>query len=283
MDTAPAAAELLAARLPARRKRSWTVTTAHHGVRPGAPCARLTDGVRVLLVVQADATRLEVFAQRPGLYPYSPDIVADTAAPGAVGTLTGQLLRSVLPQVDAEIDHATADVDRSFRQVHRRRTEDLTELRDVLIGHGALPQTLDTGYGTPGVIWQAKQSGTWAVLTQGQNAHLTTRYDGPVSGLYAVLPLLLAPDAAVPTDAGTAFTRDLTNRFPQLRAIAPSEVELPGYCAPAGGRPGRREPSGFVLLVDAAAANEADARARVFAEFHIGMDLVLYLTNHLAR
>jgi len=191
-----------------------------------------------------------------------------------------------LPQVDAEIDHAAARTGRSFSQVHRRRAEDLAELSRALADHGAVPRTVVTGYETPGLTWQTERGGTWAALARGQNAYLAACYDGPVGGLHSVLPLLLPPDGpAAPTGTTSAFARYLIGRFPQLHEIAPDEVELPGYCGTVGDQPGCLQPGGFIALFEnSALTGRVDERTRVLAEFHnVGMDLLLYLADHLTR
>jgi hypothetical protein len=88
----------LAALLPARRGVVWTVGPAPYDIRPNAATSRLTNGRHALFVVE-QAGRIEVFADRPDLFPVTPDAVVDATDPAAVVTLAARVLRSVLPDL----------------------------------------------------------------------------------------------------------------------------------------------------------------------------------------
>ncbi|MER5916850.1 hypothetical protein ABT124_42435 [Streptomyces sp. NPDC001982] len=98
---------------------------------PAAPCGHPADGRRALQVVQADTTRLEVYAEHPDPYPHAPDIVADASCPDTAATIAGRLLRTVLPQLDAEADEITART-RGWSQVTKHH---LTDLLGLGFGH----------------------------------------------------------------------------------------------------------------------------------------------------
>lgn len=270
----PAVADALAALLPARRigVRPWTTAPAQHLMRQGAPCVRLTDGVRALMVVEADETRLEVYVERPGVYPYRADIVADASNPaGAAAHIAGRLLRWALPELDRDTSTASAQADGGFHQVHRHRAQDITELGYTLIDSGAHPEALG-GYCGPGLVWAAEQGGTWGV--RAVHGTMLANYTGPLGGLHGVLPLVLPPaDGHVPADTESVFTRYLTDRYPQLTPITPHEVSLNGY----------QEPGGYVALPNhTVPTDRADEQTHVVAEFsHLGADLLLAAVPHL--
>lgn len=94
---------------------------------PAAPCGRPTDGRRALLVVRADTTRLEVYAEHPDPYPHPPDLVADASCPDTAATIAGRLLRMVLPQLVAEADEITTRT-RGWSQVTKHHLTDLMGL-----------------------------------------------------------------------------------------------------------------------------------------------------------
>ncbi|MEV7512005.1 hypothetical protein AB0O57_29025 [Streptomyces sp. NPDC091201] len=261
---APAVAATVAALLPTRRNRPWTTAPAAHAMRHGAPCTRLTDGVRALLVVEADDTRLEVYVERPGLYPYRADLVVDSSDPAfAAAHIAGRLLRWILPELDRDTSTAIAAADGNFHQVHQHHAQDMTELGYALLGGGAQPSVVD-GVCGPGLIWQAEKGGIWAVRVVAGT--MLASYRGPLGGLHGVLPLVLGPvGERVPSDTGSAFTRYLTDRYPQLSPVTPRSVSLNGY----------RDPGGYVSLAGRSAAPEHD-RTDVVAEFsHVGVDLLL--------
>ncbi|OEJ21049.1 hypothetical protein BGK67_34705 (plasmid) [Streptomyces subrutilus] len=268
----PAVADALAALLPARRNRPWTTAPAEHAMRHGAPCVRLTDGVRALLVVEPDDTRLEVYVERPDDYASHADIVADAVDPaGAAPHIAGRLLRWVLPELDRATSAAIARADGGFHKVHQHRAQDMTELGYALIDAGAHPEVAD-GYCGPGLVWSAAQGGTWGVRTV--HGTVVADYVGPLGGLHGVLPLVLPPaDGHVPTDTGSVFTRHLTDRYPQLSPVTAHEVSLNGY----------QEPGGYVALPNHAVSPDcADDQTQVVAEFsHLGADLLLTAVPHL--
>ncbi|MFD7501571.1 hypothetical protein [Streptomyces sp. NPDC059850] len=223
----------LAALLPARRGKAWTVGPAPYGIRNNAATSRITDGRRSLIVVE-EGNRVELYADRPDLFPVTPDAVADSTDPASVATLAARALRWVLPGLDADATHAAAhdtahdDMQPWQRITHHKGTE-LAEFGFHLIDHGANPQAIERADG-PGLAWTADSGAEWGVWAYGcaGNFHLT--YEGFVSGLYGALPVLLPPlGAHTSTDAGSAFTRHLTDRFPQLRPVDADEVEFGGY------------------------------------------------------
>ncbi|MEU6756048.1 hypothetical protein [Streptomyces sp. NPDC046685] len=269
--TIPEIAAPLAALLPARRSGPWSVVPAPYSIRPNAATASITDGSRSLIVVE-QAGRIEVFADRPEEYPVRPDAVADISEPVPAAALAARLLRRTLPQLDRETAAATARTS-GWSRVRHNRLQDLMEVGFNLIDHGA---SLDAVEGTsgPGLIWATHSGATWGLALHGLNSSLALRYDGPVSGLYGLLPSLLPPaDGRQSADVGSVFTRHLTDRFPQLSPVTDHEVELGSY----------REPTGYVALPSTEVpCDQADDWTRVVAEFGcIGADLLLAAATHL--
>ncbi|MCX4976501.1 MULTISPECIES: hypothetical protein [unclassified Streptomyces] len=260
----------LAELLPARRGKPWTVGPAPYGIR-NAPTSRLTDGRRALIVVE-QAGRIEVYADRPNLFPVTPNAVADATDPVSVAVLATRILRSVLPMLDAEATKATIGA-KGWQQVFHDKGAALTEVGFHLIDHGTHPEKVERADG-PGLTWTAASGAVWGLWSYGLvgNFHLT--YEGPAYGLYGVLPVLLPPlDGHTSTDAGSPFSRHLTDRFPQLRPVDADEVEFGGY----------REPHGWIALPSRAEfGDRADDTTRVCAEVGpIGIDLALAATAHL--
>lgn len=271
---APAApaAVALAELLPARRNRPWTAAPAEHAMRHGAPCVRLTDGVRALMVVAEGETRLEVYVERPDVYPYRADIVAEACDPAAAAAhIAGRLLRWVLPELDHDTNTAAAHADGCNDHADLHRAQDMTELGYALIEGGAHPEVVE-GYCGPGLTWATERGGAWDIQTV--HGTVTAHYAGPVSGLHGMLPLVLPPVAGhVPADTGSVFTRFLTGRYPQLSPVTPHAVALNGY----------QEPGGFVALPNhSVSPDHADEQTFVVAEFGpVGVDLLLTAIPHL--
>ena len=255
----------LAALLPARRGEPWKVEPAPYAIRPNAATSRLTNRDRALIVVE-QAGRIEVYADRHDLFPVTPDAVADAADHGHLAALAARILRHILPSLAREsIDRVRRE--RGQEGVMLARAEALQEVYAALAAR--LPQPPETGRGWsgPGLAWKAASGGQWSLDS-------TLAYDGPVHGLYALLPVLLpSPDGQEPADVGSVFTRHLTDRFPQLRPLNADEVEfgrfqdVNGYIA----LPAKDEPTDY-----------ADDNRRVVAEFGaMGVDLLLTVVPHL--
>ncbi|MFJ7004204.1 hypothetical protein ACIQWY_29865 [Streptomyces albidoflavus] len=261
LGTAAPLAELL----PARRNRPWTVQPAEHQVRRGAPCARLTDGRRVLWLVDGEAGRLEVFADRPGLAPLRPDLVEDSG-PGAAGVLAGRLLRETLPQLDDEQARAQAEGDADA--LFKARMFDAVDVGFALVDHGAHPDAVNGGRWAA-FSWEADGGARWALRLHRPQT-LSLAYEGPAGGLYGALERLLPPGAGRgPSDAGSAFTRLFTDRFSVLAPLDDAEVQWPGR-GPFGS-------GGYIMLPDKeVVVDRADGRTLVAAEFApLGVDLLL--------
>lgn len=271
----PDVAAELAALLPARRNRPWAVAPGQHPTQPGAACGRLTDGVRALLVAQVDAARVEVFAEYPEEYPARPDLVADSTAPDAASSIAARVLRSVLPRLDEEIAAVTSRTDGGWDRLHGHQLANGAELGFALIDHGAHPDAVESAADGPGLIWTSEAGGTWSVWLCGEGLAVRAEYDGPVSGLYGVLPsLLAAAEGYEPTDVGSAFTRLLTDRFPQMSPLAADQVEI---------LPSRGTVYGQIGLPrESVPTDRADDQTPVIAEFSpVGLDLLLAVVPHL--
>jgi hypothetical protein len=260
----------LAALLPARRGVRWTLGLAPYPIRHNAPTSRLTNGRHALIVVE-EAGRIEVFADRPDLFPVTPDVVVDATDPAPALTLAARVLRSVLPQLDAErtqrIGHAEG-----WARVLSDRAAEVVEIGFALIDHGARPVPAEGADG-PGLTWTTATGGTWGLWLHGENRSMVATYDGPVGGLYGLLPLVLAPYEGPAYDhAGSAFTRNLTDRLPQLRPVDVDEVQFGAY----------REPSGWIALPDSVSTGRGDDDQDVTAEFGgLGADLLLSAAAYL--
>ncbi|MGA5127659.1 hypothetical protein ACPCAG_30710 [Streptomyces pseudogriseolus] len=261
----------LAELLPARRGARWTVGPAPYSIRKDVPTSRLTNG-RHALIVAEDAGRIEVFADRPGLFHDAPDVVVDGTDPAPALTAAARVLRSVLPALDAEAIQETGRTE-GWDQVLSDRAVELTEVGFALIDHGAVP-TPAVGINGPGLTWEAATGGTWGLWAYGQNRNLVLAYEGPVRGLYGFLPAVTAPHGTDAEDhAGSAFTRNLTDRLPQLRPVDATEVQFGA----------RREPSGWIALPAADdPTDRADDDQRVVAEISsLGVDLLLTALAYL--
>ncbi|WP_409473546.1 hypothetical protein [Streptomyces sp. HC307] len=261
----------LAALLPARRGDAWTVGEAPYAIRPHAATSRLTNGRHTLFVVE-QADRIAVYADRPGLFPSTPDVVVDATDPAPALTLAARVLRSVLPDLDRDQARKTGRT-KGWDQVLSDRAGELVEVGFAVIDHGghAVPAE---GVNGPGLMWTASTGGTWGLWVYGLNRDVVLTYEGPVSGLYGFLPAVTTPYAGHAEDhAGSAFTRNLTDRLPQLRPVDDSEVQFGA----------RREPSGWIALPAADEPTDpADDDQRVVAEISsLGVDLLLTTVAYL--
>ncbi|MFF9901306.1 hypothetical protein [Streptomyces longispororuber] len=266
----------LAAELPARRGKPWTVGPAPYGIRNNAPTSRITDGRRALIVVE-EAGRVELFADRPGMFPYTPDAVADSTDAVSVAALAARALRWILPQLDAhamqEMAHNAIPDEKPWQWILRHKRATLTELGFELVNHGAHPEVMASTDG-PGLEWTADSGAVWGVWAYGTAANFVLTYEGPLSGLYGVLPVLLPPlDGQASTDAGSPFTRHLTGRFPQLRPVDADEVEFGGY----------QDLNGWIALPSRAELGEhIHDGTRVCAQVgSVGVDFLLHAAPHL--
>ncbi|MFC9280903.1 hypothetical protein [Streptomyces collinus] len=261
----------LAASLPARRGVHWTVGRAPYGIRNNARTSRITNG-RHALIVAEEAGRIEVFADRSGMFPVTPDLVVDATDPAPALTLAARVLRSVLPELDADAIEETGRT-KGWEQVLSDRAGELLEVGFALIDHGAHAIPAEGANG-PGLTWTAATGGTWGLWVYGQNRAMVLTYEGPVRGLYGFLPVLVAPySGSADEHAGSAFTRNLTDRLPQLRPVDADEVQFGA----------RREPSGWIALPSKdEPTDRADDDQGVVAEVGgIGVDLLLSTITYL--
>ncbi|GAA2439308.1 hypothetical protein [Streptomyces glaucus] len=257
----------LAALLPARRGVPWTVEPAPQLIRAGGAMSRLVQGNRALDVVELGG-RVEVYADRDSMAPVAPDVVVTETGPDPVAELSALVLRIVLPRMDREAARATRSA-HGRDQVVIDTTADLNEIGFSLIDHGAHLDVVAHPDGV-GLTWTLDNGAEWGLWAITSTGNLTVSYEGPVSGLYGVLPVLLpAAGPAGSDDVGSGFTRHLTDRFPQVRAVDAHSVEfghhddVNGYIAlPASDEP----------------ATGADSSRRVAAHFaNVGADLLLSL------
>ncbi|MFJ2225618.1 hypothetical protein ACIOFY_36950 [Streptomyces anulatus] len=258
----------LAALLPARRGIAWKVTPAEYGIRANAAMSRITDGFRSLIVVE-QAGVVEVYADRPDEFAITPEVAVDASGPDLVAALAAHVLRCTLPMLDTE---RAAEILRTGgdEQADRDRLDGLTEVGFALIDHGAcLASTVRLD--GDGLEWTTGKGGQWWMQALPPAATLSLGFCGPVSGLYALLPSLLPPaDSHVPSDAGSAFTRHLADRFPQLRPLADDEVKFGGYQQPGG------------WIATSGDASTAGDDTPVAAQFTVlGPDLLLAAASHL--
>ncbi|MCD9904552.1 hypothetical protein LUR56_39760 [Streptomyces sp. MT29] len=264
-------AEPLTALLPSRRGKAWKVSAAEYGIRANAPMSRITNGTRTLLVVE-QAGLIEVYVDDPDEFAVTPAAMVNASDPDPVAALAARILRSVLPRLERDIASATVH-SHGWQQVVVDKTGELNEVAFSLIDHGARLTPVQRVDGV-GLRWETATGAVWDLSVIGANGNLGLAYDGPVNGLYAVLPVVLPPAAGhAPTDGGSAFTRHLSDRFPQLRPLTEYEVEF-------GGRDDIR---GWVALPTSSEPTEhADDSRRVVAEFsRLGTDLLLTAVPHL--
>ncbi|MEU6462212.1 hypothetical protein [Streptomyces sp. NPDC046976] len=269
----------LAALLPARQGKAWKVDPAPYGIRNIATASRITDGRRALIVVE-EGNRVELFADRPDDFAITPDAVAASTDPASVAALAARALRWILPGLDAGLMRtATEDAANSAdgleecrRVLHHKGTV-LTEFGFHLIDQGAHPMPREGGNG-PVLEWTAASGAEWAVSSHGVGANFSLVYEGPLSGLYGALPVLLPPlDTHTASGASSAFARHLVSRFPQLQPADDDMVEFGGH----------HDIGGWIALPERAelGAPVSDA-TRVCAEFGlVGIDFLLAVTTHL--
>ena len=260
----------LAALLPTRKGVAWQVGPAPQIIRAGAATARLVQGERALDVVELDG-RIEVYADRQGPAD-SPDVVITETGPDPVAELAGRILRVVLPRLEREAARATNRA-HGREQVIIDGAQNLNEVGFSLIDHGAHVEPVGHPNGV-GIIWTASNGaelGAWAITDTGA---LTLSYEGPLSGLYGFLAVVLpTADGREPADVGSVFTRHLTDNFPQLSPLNADEVEFGAHEHPCGwvALPAKGEPT-----------DHADDSRRVVAEFsRLGTDLLLTAVSHL--
>ncbi|MFJ4880134.1 hypothetical protein ACIP93_33670 [Streptomyces sp. NPDC088745] len=266
-----ATAAPLAALLPVRRGRAWTVGPAPFGIRNHAAASRLTNGRHALLVVE-EGNRVELYADRPDTFPVTPDAVVDSNDPASVAVLASRAVRWILPDLDAEAYWAAVAEKGRRNALHRKGTA-LTEFGFDLIDRGAVPVSAERPDG-PGIEWTAASGAEWAVWPDRTGANYCLTYEGPLSGLYGALPVLLPPGGGDAfTDAGSAFTRHMTARFPQLRPIGADEVEFGGY----------QDLYGWIALPSRAELSDpVDDGTRVCAQVDsVGIDFLLSAAAHL--
>ncbi|MFI1532123.1 hypothetical protein [Streptomyces griseus] len=261
------AAAPLAALLPARRGIAWQVKPAEYGIRPNAAMSCITDGFRSLTVVE-QAGVIEVYADRPDDFAVTPEVTVDATGPDPVAALAAHVLRCTLPMLDTE---RAAEILRTGgdEQAHRERLDALAEVGFDLLDHGACVASTVRLDGD-GLEWTTGRGGQWWMQALSP-ATLSLGFYGPVSGLYGLLPTVLPPaDGHTATDAGSAFTRHLTDRFPQLRPLQDDEVRFGGY----------RQPS--VWIATSGDTSRAGEDTRVAAQFSsLSPDLLLTAASHL--
>ncbi|MCG8971822.1 hypothetical protein [Streptomyces sp. CL12-4] len=265
----------LAGLLPARKRVAWQVAPAPQLIRAGAAMSRLVQGDRALDVVELDG-RIEVYTDRDDLAPLAPDAVITQTGPDPVAELADLVLRIVLPRMERKAAEETRRA-HGVDQVVIDSAQDMTEVGFSLIEYGAHVEPVERPDGGVGLEWTTSQGaewGLWVLPGLAANGNLTLTYDGPVSGLYGLLPLLLPPHVgpALP-DVTSEFTWHLTERFPQLRPLNADEIEF-----------GRRdEASGSILLPSKdEPTDQMDDTRRVVAEFsRLGTDLLLAAVLHL--
>ncbi|MER6109300.1 hypothetical protein [Streptomyces hirsutus] len=266
-----ATAAPLAALLPARRRKPWTVGPAQYCIRASAPMSRITDGRRTLIVVE-QAGLLEVFVDAPDEFAVTPVAVVDATGPDPVAALAARLLRTVLPQLDTTAGHRTY-WEKGHKAAHAGQAADLLELGYALIDHGAHPQTTHRIDG-PALTWTTTAGAHCDVMAYGAHGTYTLTYEGPLCGLYGLLPLLLPPyDGPALPDVTSGFTYHLTKRFPQLRTAQDCELDF--------GTQG--EPYGFITTPseDTPTDRVNDTTPVVAQIGHLGTDLLLTAAPHL--
>ncbi|MEU2969020.1 hypothetical protein ABZ687_29085 [Streptomyces ardesiacus] len=262
----------LAALLPARRGVAWKVGPAPQLIRAGAAMSRLTQNGRALDVVELNG-RVEVYADRADRFPVAPDAVITETGPDPVAALRALVLRVILPRLEREAARDTV-VAHGREQLIIDGAQHLNEVGFALIDHGAHVDPVTREDGGVGIEWTADNGAEWGLWALPANGNLTLTYDGPVDGLYGLLPLLLpSTEGHEPSDTGSAFTRHLTDRFPQLRPLSDDEVVF-----------GRRDDaSGYIALpAKDEPTNYADDDRRIVAHLSsLGADLLLTAVPHM--
>ncbi|MET8696872.1 hypothetical protein ABZV65_30530 [Streptomyces bauhiniae] len=270
---APApAATALAQLLPARRDAAWQPRPAAFAIRGGAPTSVLTQHDRTLVVTEHSGA-IEIWGAEPQSMYARPVAVVDASTPDAVAVLAAEVLRSVLPALDNEAARYTGP-GHDPRQVLHTKGEALTELGYLLHDLGAADLTRCEHTDGPALRWKTSEGAEWDVLSLGYEGTFTVAYNGPVSGLYGLLPHLLRPTPGDGhTDMGSAFTRHLGARFPQLAPVNAHEVDF-----------GRLDtPSGYIALPSLdVCPDHAEDSTQVAAQIsHVGIDLLLSAASAL--
>ncbi|WP_180989933.1 hypothetical protein, partial [Streptomyces cahuitamycinicus] len=254
-----------------RKGVAWQVAPAPQCIRANAATSRLVQGERALDVVELDG-RIEVYADRSRALADAPDAVITETGPDPVAELAGRLLRVVLPRLDREAASATLHA-HGREQIIIDGAQHLNEVGFSLIDHGAHVDPVRHSLGV-GITWTASNGAEWGVWVINETGTLGVTYEGPVGGLYGLLPVMLpTADGREPADVGSAFTRHLTDNFPQLRPLNADEVEFGGHEQPGGwiALPAKDEPT-----------DHADDSRLVVAEFcNLGADLLLSAVSHL--
>ncbi|MFD4795060.1 hypothetical protein [Streptomyces anulatus] len=258
----------LAALLPARRGIAWKVTPAEYGIRANAAMSRITDGFRSLIVVE-QAGVVEVYADRPDDFAVTPEVTVDAAGPDPVAALAVHVLRCTLPVLDAERAAETLRTG-GDEQALRDRIDALTEVGFALIDHGANAAST-VRMGGEGLEWVTGRGGMWWMQAIDPSGTLSLGFCGPVSDLYELLPNVLPPaDGYAATDAGSAFTRYLTDRYPQIRPLNDDQVEFGGQGQPYG------------WITSTTGTDAPDDNTRIVAHLtRVGPDLLLTAASHL--
>ncbi|RZU28240.1 hypothetical protein EV284_6406 [Streptomyces sp. BK022] len=267
-----AAATALAQLLPARRGVAWQPGPAAFPVHPDAPTTRLTQHDRTLIVAEHQGA-IEVWAGEPQTVFCRPAAVVDASTPDAVAVLAAEVLRSVLPALDNEAARYTGP-NHDHKQVVRAKERALIELGYLLRDLGAADLAGRQHIDGPGLHWKTSEGAEWDVLSLGYQGTFTVAYNGPISGLHGLLPYLLRPTPGDGhTDTGSAFTRHLGARFPQLAPVDAHEVDF-----------GRIDtPGGYIALPSLdVCPDHADDSTRVASQIaHVGIDLLLAAASAL--
>ncbi|MEU5978496.1 hypothetical protein [Streptomyces sp. NPDC047315] len=266
-------AAALAALLPARRRQPWQVGPAGYGVRPNAATSRIANGDRALIIAESGGV-IEVFVDEAGTFPVAPEVVVSATSPDPVADLARGILHTVLPSLERRAASATIHA-HGWQQVLVDAAPNLIEVGFALVDHGAHPNPVQRPHGHGyGLEWTTSSGADWSLWVLTPSGNLTLTYEGPLSGLYGVLPTLLPPaEGYGATDAGSAFTRHLSDRYPQLRPLNDHEVEF--------GR--QRNAVGHISLpASDEPTDTADDARRVVAEARrLGTDLLLTAVPHL--
>ncbi|MFD8727760.1 hypothetical protein [Streptomyces sp. NPDC059611] len=266
--THSAAAASLAALLPARRGIAWQVKSTKYRTLTNTCTSHITDGFRSLIIIERAGT-VEVYTDRPHDLAGTPQITVDTTGPDPVAALAAHVLRCTLPLLDK--DRAAEAVRTTGpEQALADRVEALTEVAFALIDAGAHPTSTIRPHGE-GLEWMNSKGGQWWMQAVNPSAALNLDYRGPINGLYALLPALLPPaDGHTPTNTGTAFTRHLTHRFPQLRPLHDDEAKFDGY----------QQPHGWIATsTDTSTVKDGTPVSAQFSD--VGPDLLLAAMSHL--
>ncbi|MEU5137754.1 hypothetical protein [Streptomyces californicus] len=263
-----AAAVSLTHLLPARRGIDWQVKSTKYRTLTNTCTSHITDGFRSLIIIERAGT-IEVHTDRWHDRAGTPQITVDTTGSDPVAALAAHVLRCTLPLLDK--DRATETLRTAGpEQALADRVEALAEVGFALIDAGAHPTSTIRPHGE-GLEWASSKGGQWWMQAIHPLAALNLDYHGPINGLYALLPAFLPPaDGHTPTETGTAFTRHLTHRFPQLRPLNDDKVKFDGC----------QQPHGWIATSTDTSTAEDDTP--VSAQFSdVGPDLLLTVVSHL--